>query len=90
MTLMVLSGLNVTHASHPTTLPAQKIPHQSEKTLAHLWNVKTTRSNFSFTFNFFFLCFKMPGSGKKKQTPKHNKVMEMPAAKEVHPTKVAT
>ena len=26
----------VTHASHPTTLPAQKTPHQSVNTLAHL------------------------------------------------------
>ena len=64
MTLMVLSGLNVTHASHPTTLPAQKTPHQSVNTLAHLWNVKNT--NFLFTFYFLFFCFKMPGGGKKQ------------------------
>ena len=73
VTLMVPSGLNVTRASHPTTLPAQKIPHQSENTLAHLWNVKKTRSHFSFTFNFFFFCFKMSGGGKKKRMPKHKK-----------------
>ena len=73
VTLMVLSGLNVTHASHPTILPARKIPHQSENTLAHLWNVKKNRSHFSFTFNFFFFCFKMLDGGKKKQMPKCKK-----------------
>ena len=63
MTLMVLSGLSVTHASHPTTLPAQKMPHQLVNTLAHLWNVKNT--NFLLKFHFIFFHLKMPGSGKK-------------------------
>ena len=70
MTLMVLSGLNVTHASHPTTLPARKIPHQLENTLAHLWNVKNTGYHFSFTFNFFFFLFQDAGWLEKEVNDK--------------------
>ena len=91
VTLMVMSGLNVTHASHPTTLPAQKIPHQLENTLAHLWNVKKIDLIFHLhliSFSFVSRC-RVVGKRSECQNAR-KKVKEMPAAKEVHPTKVVT
>ena len=67
LTLMVMSGSSVTHASHLTTLPAKKMPHQGVNTLVPLWNVKSI--NFSVNFNFFYFLFhlRMVGSpGKEK------------------------
>ena len=55
LTLMVLSRLSVTHASHHTTLPAWKMPHQGKNTLVLLWNVKSM--NLQLIFISFTFCF---------------------------------
>ena len=68
LTLMVLSGLSVTHASHHTTLPARKMPHQGVNTIVPLWNVKSIKFSVNLNFFYFLVHLRMAGNpGKEKQ-----------------------
>ena len=73
LTLMVLSGLSVTHASHHTTLPSQKMSHQEENTLVPLWNVKSINFSVHFNFFYFLFCLRMTGNPDKEKWKKVKK-----------------
>ena len=71
LTLMVLSGLSATNASHHTTLSAQKMPHQGVNTFVPLWNVKSIKFSVRPNLNFFYFLFRLRMAGKDKwKSPK--------------------